>query len=319
MKLVITGSIATDYLMTFPGQFTEHILPDKLDHISLSFLVDSMKKQQGGTAANIAYSLALLGEKPLLVGAVGRDFEDYRRFLTGAGVDTQGAIVFPEAFTASFFANTDQAGNQICSFYTGAMQYAKQVTLKSQGVALDDLVIVSPNDPEAMIMLAEECRSLTTKFICDPGQQIARFDGEQLKQLAQGSQILILNEYEYGLFLDKTGMGEQDLFGLCETLIVTLGEKGARICLPANTVDIPIARPETVLDPTGVGDAFRAGLMKGLIHRFTWETAGRMGSLAAAYVLETDGPQSHHYGLEQFIDRYVRTFGDSDEIAKLIQ
>jgi len=317
LKLIVTGSIAYDYLMTFPGKITDQILPDKLDHISLSFLVDTMKKQQGGTAANIAYSLALLGESPLLVGAVGQDFEPYRHFLEAAGVNTAGVVVFPEAFTASFFANTDQVGNQICSFYSGAMQFAGQVTLNASGVSAGDQVIISPNDPEAMLMLADECRKINVSFICDPGQQIARFNGDELRRFVDRTKLLILNEYEHDLFIKKTGLEDSDIHSLVDVLIVTLGEKGSRILMADQTIKIPIASPNVISDPTGVGDAFRSGLMKGMIHGFSWETAGRMGSLAAAYVIETEGPQSHRYDLGQFIHRYRQTFGACEEMDRL--
>jgi len=315
---VITGSIAYDYLMSFPGKIADQILPDKLEHISLSFLVDEMKKQQGGTAANIAYSLALMGEHPLLAGAVGQDFGPYRDFLEEAGVDTRGAVVFSDAFTASFFANTDQVGNQICSFYTGAMKHAEEVTLRSLGVSSEDLVIISPNDPDAMLMLAEECRELNIPFICDPGQQMARLNGENLKQFIQGSKLLVLNEYEHDLLLEKTGFNEDDIGALTDVRIVTLAEHGARIKTSKRTVEIPAATPDRILDPTGVGDGFRAGLMKGMINHFSWETTGRMGCLAATYVLETEGPQSHQYNLLQFADRYVRIYGESEELNTLL-
>lgn len=316
MKLIITGSIAYDYLMTFPGRFRDHILPGKLDHISLSFLVDSMKRQQGGTAANIAYSLALLGETPLLVGAAGQDFSSYGEFLEINGVDTRGVHVVSDAFTASFFANTDSEGNQICSFYTGAMKYAKKCSLQSFAVP-SDLVIIAPNDPEAMIMLADECRNMKLFFICDPGQQIARFDGETLLKLTDRANILILNEYEKDLFFKKTGLNESRLLSIVEVFIVTLGEKGALIRTSECSYDIPAVKPDVILDPTGVGDAFRAGLMKGILKGFPWDISGRLGSLAAAYVLETEGPQSHHYHLDEFKNRFVKVFGESGAIRKL--
>jgi adenosine kinase len=316
LKLIITGSIAYDYLMTFAGRFRDHILPDKLDHVSLSFLVDTMKRQQGGTAANIAYSLALLGETPLLVGSAGQDFQQYREFLENSGVDTSGVRTVSDAFTASFFANTDSEGNQICSFYTGAMKYAKENSLQSIATP-SDLVIIAPNDPDAMIMLADECRMLNLYFICDPGQQIARFDGEALCKLADQANILILNEYERDLFIKKTGMNEIRLLSMVDVIIVTLGKKGALIRTSEQDYEIPVVKPDVVRDPTGVGDAFRAGLMKGILKGFPWDICGRLGSLAAAYVLETEGPQSHRYHLDEFKNRYIKEFGDSEAIINL--
>ena len=196
MKVIISGSIAFDYLMCFPGNFSDHFIPDKLDRISVSFLVDTLKKQRGGCAANIAYSLALLEERPILMGSVGKDFDDYRKALDDVGIDTSGAKTFSEAYTASFFANTDENGNQIASFYTGAMQYAKDISLKALvDTPKDTLAIISPNDPEAMKKHAQECQDLGISYIYDPSQQIIRLDGQTLVQSARGSKVLIFNEY----------------------------------------------------------------------------------------------------------------------------
>ncbi len=323
MKVIVTGSIAFDTLMQFPGMFSEHFIPEKLNAISVSFLVDSMKKQRGGCGANIAYSLALLGAKPLLAGTAGEDFGEYRAWLERAGVDTSGVREIPGVYTASFFANTDRAGSQICSFYTGAMQYAKGHALKPflSAAGKDALVIIAPNDPMAMLGYAEECRASGVRFLFDPSQQIARLSGDELLSSARGSHILIMNEYELEMFKKKTGCGDAALFDFAETVIVTLAERGAEIRTKESggTVHkIPAVKPNRVLDPTGVGDAFRAGLVRGLGLGLSWETAGRMGSLAAAYVLETDGPQSHRYTVPEFVRRYRENFGDSLEIEKRI-
>jgi adenosine kinase len=318
LKIIVTGSIAYDYLMQFPGKFSEHLIPEKLDSISVSFLVDSMKKQRGGCGPNIAYSLALLGERPLLVGTAGQDFPEYRDVLNRAGVDTSGVREIPDVYTASFFANTDRAGSQICSFYTGAMQFAKDHALQPflEAAGRDALVIVSPNDPTAMIRYPEECRKSGTRFIFDPGQQIARLSGGELLSGAKGAAVLIMNEYEFEMLKKKTGLDDGSVISLVETVIVTLGEKGAEIRTHGRVIPIPAARPRTVSDPTGVGDAFRSGLMKGMSLGFDWETSGRMGSLAAVYVLETEGPQSHRYTPAEFAARYVENFGPSEEIRQ---
>lgn len=319
MKIIVSGSIAFDYLMSFPGQFSDHFLPDKLESISVSFLVDSMRQQHGGCAGNISYSLALLGENPSLVGTVGKDFEGYRKVLDAAGVDTSTVRVMDDVYTASFFVNTDQRGNQIASFYTGAMQFARDLSLKDVVQNKDAIVIISPNDPEAMARNARECRELGVRFIYDPSQQIARLDGDALKAGAEGASILILNDYELEMFKKKTGMDDADLLRLAETVIVTLGEKGTEIRKQDGVIHIPVAPPKQILDPTGVGDAFRSGLMKGLVHGLSWEAAGRMGSLAATYVLETDGgPQSHAYDLDGFVQRYNEVFRGSDEVQGLL-
>jgi len=317
VKLIVTGSIAYDYLMTFPGHFSEQFIADKLDRISVSFLVDTMKQHPGGCGANIAYSLALLDENPLLVGSAGCDFEAYRKQLEKAGVDTSGVLVREDVYTASFFANTDQDGNQICSFYTGAMQFARDIQLSEHLQEASTLTIVSPNDPDTMSNAADACRELNADFIYDPGQQIARLDGEALRKGVQGAKILILNEYEHEMFLKKTGIPDDGIMKQIEILIVTLGDKGAVIRTTDKRIEIPIASPDQILDPTGVGDAFRAGLMKGMVKGFSWETSGRMGSLAAAYVIETEGTQNHHFTLDAFIQRYIQNFGKNEEIDQL--
>jgi adenosine kinase len=319
LKTIVTGSIAFDTLMQYPGLFSEALVPEKLGAISVSFLVDSMKKLRGGCAPNIAYSLALLGERPLVVGAAGEDFAEYRAWLEAAGVDASGVRDFPGVYTASFFASTDRAGNQICSFYTGAMRHAAEHPLGPfiEACGRDALVSVSPNDPEAMADSADACRAAGVRFLYDPGQQIARLSGEALAAGARGASVLIFNDYESELFRKKTGMDGEGLLSLAETVITTLGEKGAEIRTLERTVRIPAAAPRRVLDPTGVGDAFRSGLMRGMSLGLPWETAGRMGSLAAAYVIETDGPQSHRYTVAEFKRRYRENFGDSPELERL--
>ncbi len=318
MKIVVTGSIAFDYLMSFAGNFSEHFLPDQLDRISVSFLVDSLAHRNGGCAANISYSLALLGEHPVLFGTVGKNFRDYGLFLKNVGVDTSKIRSIENEYTASFFANTDQKGNQIASFYTGAMQHAKELSIRDVSDEPIDLLIISPNDPKAMISYVKECKELQIPYIFDPSQQIVRLTGEELKYGTQGARILILNDYELEMFKKKTGIYDDHLPYLVEVVIVTHGEKGSVIRTGSKTIRIPIVPPRQTLDPTGVGDAYRAGLIKGLIHRLSWETIGRMASLAAAYVLETEGPQSHQYDLRRFIERYCSVFGESEEIRELV-
>ncbi len=315
MNLIVTGSIAFDYLMSFAGDFREHILPEKLDAISVSFLVDNLHKREGGCAANISYSLALLGHTPRLVGAAGCDFETYRSRLNEAGVDTTAVLLDDKAYTASFFANTDRRGNQIASFYAGAMLRAREISLQAFS-GPESVVIISPNDPEAMSRHAGECREFGIDFIYDPGQQIAVLDGETLLADSRGSAILILNEYELEMFKKKTGSREEELFDLTDTLIVTMGEDGAVIRRRDESYAIPTAKPGSVLDPTGVGDAFRAGLLAGLSWGLAWPVCGRLGSLAAAYVIETDGPQNHRYSLADFIQRYQQNFGPEEALSK---
>jgi adenosine kinase len=307
MTIVITGSIAFDYLMSFPGSFSEHLLPDHLSRLSVSFLVDSMDKRRGGCAPNIAYTLALLGERPRLMGTAGQDFEEYRQWLEAAGVDTSLVKIVGEKFTASFFCSTDKDGNQIASFYTGAMAHAAELSFRS--VEGCDLAIISPNDPAAMVQYAEECRTLSIPYIFDPSQQVARLSAEDLREGVQGAYIVVCNDYEFEIIRQKTGMADADLLRHTEALVVTRGEQGASILTGDRTIQIPAVPPRRIVDPTGVGDAFRAGFMKGLAMGAPYEVCGRLGSVAATYVLEHLGGQSHAYTLEEFAARYKEHFG----------
>ena len=307
MKLIVTGSIAFDYLMSFPGKFTEHILPDHLERLSLSFLVDSMDKRRGGCAPNIAYTLALLGERPYLMATAGQDFWDYREWLNAAGVDTSLVTQVPDKFTASFFCSTDTENNQIASFYTGAMANAAELSFRT----VDDcgLAIISPNDPAAMIQYAEECRAMAIPFIFDPGQQCARMSGEEMRAGLIGAQVLICNDYEFELIRQKTDLGEADILRQVRTLIVTRGEHGSWIYEDGDRAAVSAVVPHRMVDPTGVGDAFRGGLMKGLALGLKCAEAARIGSVAATYALEHLGGTSHAYTRGEFRERYQAHFG----------
>jgi adenosine kinase len=306
-NIVVTGSIAFDYLMSFPGRFTEHFLPEHMSRVSLSFLVDSMDKRRGGCAPNIAYTLALLGEKPRLMATAGQDFDEYRRWLEAAGVDTSLVREVPGKFTASFFCSTDVESNQIASFYTGAMANAGELSFRT--VPDCGLAIISPNDPGAMLQYAEECRALGFRYIWDPGQQCARMDGEELRDGLTGSSLVICNDYEFELIRQKTGLDESTILEHTAALIVTRGEKGCSIYEQSGTARVPAVPPRRVVDPTGVGDAFRGGFMKGMAHGADYETCARLGGVAAAYVLEHLGGQSHAYTWPEFRDRYEAHFG----------
>jgi adenosine kinase len=316
MNVIVTGSIAFDYLMSFPGRFVEHILPDQLDHLSVSFLVDEMRRQYGGTAPNIAYNLALLGERPRVMGTAGQDFGDYRAWLEQHGVDTSLVREEPDLFTASFFVSTDLDGNQIASFYTGAMARARELSLLDNEA---DLVTVSPNDPEAMVKYPAECRDLGIPYLYDPSQQIIRLSGEDLRAGLEGCDLLVVNEYEFGMLREKTGLSDEAIQSApARACIVTLGEKGARIWAKDGVYDVSIVPPKRLDDPTGVGDAFRAGLIKGLAMELGWQLAGHMGALAATYTLEQPGPQSHSYTLPEFVARFREHFDDEGALDALL-
>lgn len=317
MTIVVTGSVAFDYIMSFPGSFADHILPDKLDRISLSFLVDDMVKVYGGCGPNIAYSLALLGERPLLVASAGQDAVEYRDWLADNGVDTSRLKICDDCFTASFFVSTDRDQNQIASFYTGAMARASELSLCD--VPDPEVAIISPNDPEAMLRYARECRELDIPYIYDPSQQVARVEGNELVEGLTGAHILIVNDYEYSVLQKKTGLDETQVLDRVDVLIVTLGEQGSRIVTPGGEFLIPVARPNAVLEPTGVGDAYRAGLLISLVRRFPWPVTGRIAALAAAYVIEHPGPQPPPYTLADFAARYRENFGDTPELEELLK
>ena len=307
MRIIVTGSIAYDYLMSFPGKFTELLLPEHFSRVSLSFLVDSMDKRRGGCAPNIAYTLALLGERPVLMGTAGQDFGEYRQWLNAAGIDTSLVREVPGKFTASFFCNTDTSNNQIASFYTGAMEHASELSFRTAGTA--DLVIISPNDPAAMSQYAEECRTLGIPFIYDPGQQCARMAGDELADGLSGAAMLILNDYEYELIQQKTGLDEAAILDRVGMLVVTLGEHGSRVVTDDEELRLPAVEPRRIEDPTGVGDAFRGGFMKGLAVGASPLVCARLGSVAATYALEHLGGQSHAYTEEEFFGRYTAHFG----------
>jgi adenosine kinase len=310
MSIVVTGSIAFDYLMSFPGKFTEHFLPEHMNRVSLSFLVDTMDKRRGGCAPNIAYTLALLGERPRLMATAGQDFGDYRRWLEAAGVDTSLVRDVDGRFTASFFCSTDEDNNQIASFYTGAMANAGELSFRDAGDAT--LAIISPNDPGAMVQYAEECRAIRLPFIWDPGQQCARMSGPELRDGLVGAAIVICNDYELELLRQKTSLGEDTMLDHVGTLVVTKGESGCSIFTRDGRVDVPAVPPERIVDPTGVGDAFRSGFMKGLARAAELRVCAELGAVAATYALEHLGGQSHAFTWEEFTARYKKHFGALD-------
>ncbi|OGO26616.1 MAG: ribokinase [Chloroflexi bacterium RBG_16_54_11] len=318
MYIILTGSVAFDYLMAFPGYFRDHILPDKLDSLSLSFLVESLSKRRGGIAPNIAYTLALLGEKPRVMATVGEDFEDYRLWLDSKGVDTSLMKVIPGVFTASFFCNTDLANNQIASFYTGAMGYAGQLSFRQWEGKPPDLVVISPNDPQAMKQYVVECRELGIAYIYDPSQQIVRLTGEELRIGLAGAQALFVNDYEFGLVKKMTGLSAQDMLQYLQFVVVTCGKDGSRVYSRQKEYHIPVVLPELMVEPTGVGDAYRGGFLAGYSHALELETCAQMGALAATYCVEQHGTQGHNYTLAEFVQRFRQHFDDRGQLDRLL-
>jgi adenosine kinase len=318
MDILLTGSVAYDYLMTFPGYFKEQILPERLASISLSFLVDSMSKQRGGVAPNIAYTMALLGERPHVMATVGEDFEEYRSWLESKGVDTKLMCVVPGLFTASFFATTDKASAQIATFYPGAMGQAATQSLKDLTFK-PDLVIVSPNAPDAMMKFPAECRELGYRYLYDPSQQVLRLEGSELARDMEGAHFLFCNDYEFGLISKKTGWSLDQVLKHVNILVITRGKDGADLYSGENTVHIPTVPEDQIVDPTGVGDAFRGGFLAGYSRGYDWKLCGEIGSLAAVYCLEQRGPQSHGYTRKQFVERFRKHFDDGGKLDELIK
>jgi adenosine kinase len=304
--------------MTFPGLFSEQLLPERLNSISLSFLVDSMTRARGGIAPNIAYTMALLGEHPRIMATVGEDFTDYRRWLDSRGIDTSLMQIIPGEFTASFFATTDQASAQIASFYPGAMGKSAVQSLKDVRPK-PDLVVVSPSAPDAMMKFPAECRELGLQYLYDPSQQVLRLEGPELSRDMEGARFLFCNDYEFGLISKKTGRDLQETLKHVQVLVVTRGKEGASLYTDGDEIFIPTVPEREVVDPTGVGDAFRAGFLAGYSRGWDWTLCGEIGSLAAVYCLETRGPQSHRYTLPEFIDRFRKHFDDHGRLDELLK
>lgn len=317
MKVVVSGSIAYDYLMSFPGKIREQFIEGALDNVSLSFLVESMVKQRGGTGPNIAYTLALLGGSPTLMATAGQDFSEFADWLSEHDVDLSATVTLEDEYCASFFCTTDTEQNQIASFYPGSMGRSIEVTL-TEYAADAKLVIVSPNAPNTMLAVPQECRDLGIDFIFDPSQQTVRFDGDQLLQGIEGSRLLTTNVYEQSLILDKTGLTEIDILTKTGGWLVTRGGEGSTLIVDGKLHEIPAVPPTEIVEPTGAGDAFRAGLMRGMQLGLPWGVCGRMGAMAATYVLENFGPMNHHFTPAEFVARYRTHFDDEGALDALL-
>jgi len=319
VRLLITGSIATDHLMFFPGRFADSLVPERLASVSLSFLVEDLVIRRGGVAANIAFGLACLGLRPTLVGAVGPDFADYQSWLNRHGVDTASVHVSDVRHTARFVCTTDADANQIASFYPGAMSEARDIELHPiaqrvagpAGLTDADLVLIGPNDPDAMLRHTDECRQRGYPFAADPSQQLARMEGPEIRRLIEGAAYLFTNEYESALTEQKTGWRPAEVLARVGTRVTTLGPRGAMI---ERQGEAPIhvgCPPEShKADPTGVGDAFRAGYLAGLAWRLSGERCAQIGSLLATHVIETVGTQEYNLAQQGFLRRIAEAYGE---------
>ncbi|MGV9745730.1 carbohydrate kinase family protein [Rhodococcus zopfii] len=322
MTIAVTGSIATDHLMRFPGRFAEQLLADQLNHISLSFLVDDLVVRRGGVGGNIAYAMGVLGGDPVLVGAVGADFAEYRTWLEGNGVNCGSVLVSTTAHTARFVCTTDEDMAQIASFYPGAMSEARNISLaevvNAHGV---DLVLVGANDPAAMARHTDECRELGVPFAADPSQQLARLSGDEAARLIDGAAYLFTNEYEWGLLQQKTGLTEDEIRAQVGLRVTTLGGDGVEIVdADGNWVRVGVVPERAKVDPTGVGDAFRAGFLLGHRGGLSLERAAQLGCLVAVYVLETTGTQEWIFDRADALKRLTDAYGEvaAEEIAALL-
>lgn len=308
--ILVTGSLAYDYIMNFPGSFGDHILPEKIHVLNLSFMVETLRKSFGGTAGNIAYTLALLGEKPAVLGYAGEDFSEYDKFLRKAGVDTTLIRINVAKSTASAFVMTDQNDNQITGFYPGAITENKDLRFKNIDLKIDDFVVISPDDPDAMINYARECQKLKLKYLFDPGMQLPRLPDEDLKLGVMGAEVLIGNDYEMSLIKSRLWMENDDLLKHAKVLITTLGEKGAEILTKDSKIMIDAAKPNEVLDPTGAGDCFRAGFLAGYLKGFDLKTCGQMGAVASCYTVEKYGTTTHSFTIPEFEARYRENYNE---------
>src|SRR5215470_14711117 len=313
VTIAVTGSIATDHLMRFPGRFSEQLLADHLQKVSLSFLVDDLVIHRGGVAGNMAFAIGVLGGDVALVGAAGSDFDDYRQWLTSHGVDCDSVLISDSAYTARFVCTTDEAMAQIASFYPGAMSEARNIKLADvvSRTGTTELVIVGANDPDAMFLHTEECRKLGLAFAADPSQQLARLSGDEIRRLIDGATYLFTNDYEWDLMLSKTGWTEADVMAQVDLRVTTLGPKGVDVVEPdGTTIHVDVVPETSQTDPTGVGDAFRAGFLTGRSAGLTLERSAQLGSLVAVLVLESTGTQEWGWDREAAVTRLAGAYGD---------
>lgn len=319
MSFVITGSVAYDYLMRYPGRFRDHILPENLDSLSVSFLADSMQRVRGGVAANIAYTMRLLGGDPVIMATVGNDFGDYRQWLESHGLNTEQIIEITDELTATFFVSTDLEQNQIANFYAGAMNRAREYSLESRGLGNASLVVISPNDPLAMLSYAQECKKLGMPYAYDPSQQIARLSGDDLQVSIPGAAYLLCNEYELAMVQSKTGWSLDEIRSQVGMLVLTLGKRGSVLYSRDEVITVPVAHLERIEDPTGAGDAYRGGFFAALGSGLPPAVCGKIGSLCSVYAMENMGTTAHRFTVNEFIARYTRVFGPEPALQVLRQ
>jgi adenosine kinase len=313
MRIGVAGSVGLDHLMTFPGKFTDSLVAGSLEKVSLSFLVDGLEVRRGGCAANIAFGMANLGLQPILIAAVGKDWADYEAWLSRHGVDTSHVLVSETHYTAHFTVTTDTELNQIASFFPGAMSEARNIELKPimDKVGRLDLLVISPDDPEAMLRHTEVALANNIPVAADPSQQMARMSGEEIKRLIEGATYLFMNEYELALAIQKTGWSDQEILQKVKYRIITQGSAGARVeSLGGEIIKVVCAKEKAKIDPTGVGDSFRSGFVAGLSWGLNHERCAQLGSMVATYVIETMGTQEYRFTHAEFVARFAEAYGD---------
>jgi len=309
VNIYISGSMAYDRIMDFPGKLSDHILPDKIHILNVSFTVNGMVEKFGGTAGNIAYSLSLLKERPILIATIGKDYESYFDWLKKNNISEKGIKIIREEFTAGAYIITDKADNQITGFNPGAMKYPSGYKFNNAD-SKNSISLIAPGNLQDMVEYAKICKEKGIDYICDPGQSLTQWEGKIFREWLDGSMLLISNDYELEMIMKITGMDKKELLGLTRIIITTLGEKGSFISNSEFDVTIPAAKVHNIVDPTGAGDAYRAGLLKGIASGRDIETSAKMGTVAAAFAIEKYGTQEHHYAYEDFIERYKSNFGE---------
>ncbi len=302
MKIIVSGSMAYDRIMDFPGKFSDHILPDKIHVLNVCFQVNGLKEKYGGTAGNIAYALTVMGEKPLICATIGHDYQKYFKWLAKNGLSTENIKIIADEFTAGAYIITDRSDNQISGFNPGAMKY--QSTLDFSKLDPENtIVIVSPGNFEDMVNYPRACKNKGIDYILDPGQSLPMWDKQDLIQAIEGCRILIVNDYELSLIISKTGLDKKALLEMTSTIITTLGESGSQISMREREIAVPAFRVKKVVDPTGAGDAYRGGLLCGLVHGKNIEQCARMGSVCASFSIENYGTQEYSFTPEEFNER----------------
>jgi adenosine kinase len=309
MNIYISGSIAYDRIMDFPGRFADHILPDKIHILNVCFTVNGMVEKFGGTAGNIAYTLRLLEEDPFILATIGKDYIRYFEWLRKNNITQEGIRIIHEEFTAGAYITTDKADNQITGFNPGSMKYQSEYSLQDIPPE-NSIALLAPGNLQDMIHYSKVYKDRGVRYICDPGQSLTAWDGNALTEWIDGSFILISNDYELEMTMKITGKDKDGLMSLTKYIITTLGEKGSVVSSPEGDISIPPAGVQSVSDPTGAGDAYRAGLVKGIVSGRDIETAAKMGAVTATYAVENYGTQEHHYTYGEFVKRYQKNFGD---------